>query len=161
MEVRASMEEKEQAHKADRSKMLRNLGTMKASLSAFKRQCKSMKVKSADNKREYEKKREKGASADQRASVECVEPVPKKKGTIKKVSRKKQRLQRLPLGVVPGNQAVVDICGGELSARLKLRRSRRLSGGQNNKENSGSMPTSAKKARKILGALSNGKTTAY
>ena len=159
MEVKASMEEKDQAHKADRAKMLRNLGNMKASLSAFKRQCKSMKVKNADKERVGHEDKKKEANADRRASTEDVEAMPSvsKKGKRKKTTRK----TRQPLGVVPGNQAVMDICGGELSERLKLRRSRRLSGGYKNKENSARLPASAKKARKILGALSNGKNTTY
>ena len=51
-----------------------------------------------------------------------------------KKKKKKDKRSRVPLGVVAGNQAVATVCGGELSAKLKLRRSRRLSGGKN-KEN--------------------------
>ena len=158
-ELKASSEEKEQSHKADKVALLRNLGTMKEALTALKQQFKKMKRENAEKEREEKEEEKKREKAERKADAENA--AAKSSAAIKGKKKKTSRKTRLPLGVVPGNQAVVDICGGELSARLKLRRSRRLSGGTNNNKENGSMPASAKKARKILGALSDGKNTTY
>ena len=114
-ELQSSAKEREQVHKADKVALLKNLGTVKEALTALKSEFKKIK-------------KEKAAMG----TASSLKDKPAAPSTSKN-----KRMRRPPLGTVPGNQAVVSVCGKELKGVLKLRRSRRLSGEKNiiDKEN--------------------------